>query len=348
MKKKICPICDTDLNGGNYCRLCKRIVFHPKVVEQNYYLNEKRSGAASGSRPDAGPAPAPAPAKPAGLPDYDGKKKTQPVYHPASKSSGASGRKKTPMLAKVVLAVFLFGIAANFLTVLMGVVARNVLVDRTYFEYSQNEPLLEEEDGDFGYEAYDLDPEKLREEGSSCSFYSHVDMDEGTAAMLAETFLTGHGVNEFSIEREDYNKRYVYDDGTESTIYDTCVTYLSPENPEGEAEEFFSISVGSDTGSGQLHYFQLEASDIGFAAEAAAVFSEAVDQLDGSVSAEPSEIRTGILDLQNANPENYEDDFSLYGDNWSVYGYKEADDFYSVYVESGEPYIDDEEYGDYT
>lgn len=346
MKKKICPICDSDLNGGNYCRLCKRIVFHPKVVEQNYYLNENRSGAASGIRPDAGPAPAPG--KPAGLPDYDTKKKTQPVYQPASKRSGASGRKKTPMLAKVVLAMFLFGIAANFLTVLMGVVARNVLVGRTYFEYSQNEPLLEEEDGDFGYEAYDLDPEQLRKEGRSCSFYSHVDMDEGTAAMLAETFLTGHGINEFSIEREDYNKRYVYDDGTESTIYDTCVTYLSPENPEGEAEEFFSISVGSDTGSGQLHYFQLEASDIGFAAEAAAVFSEAVDQLDGSVSAEPSEIRTGILDLQNANPENYEDDFSLYGDNWSVYGYKGADDSYSVYVESGEPYIDDEEYGDYT
>ena len=30
MKKKICPVCDSELLSGNYCRICKKIVWEPR------------------------------------------------------------------------------------------------------------------------------------------------------------------------------------------------------------------------------------------------------------------------------------------------------------------------------
>ncbi len=42
MKKKICPVCDSELLSGNYCRICKKIVWEPRYENRNFNLNESR------------------------------------------------------------------------------------------------------------------------------------------------------------------------------------------------------------------------------------------------------------------------------------------------------------------
>ena len=41
MEKKICPGCEHVLSGNHYCRVCRKWIWHPKVIHANYYLNER-------------------------------------------------------------------------------------------------------------------------------------------------------------------------------------------------------------------------------------------------------------------------------------------------------------------
>lgn len=41
MEKKICPVCEHVLRGNHYCRVCRKWIWHPKVIHANYYLNER-------------------------------------------------------------------------------------------------------------------------------------------------------------------------------------------------------------------------------------------------------------------------------------------------------------------
>lgn len=41
MEKKICPVCEHVLSGNHYCRVCRKWIWHPKVIHANYYLNER-------------------------------------------------------------------------------------------------------------------------------------------------------------------------------------------------------------------------------------------------------------------------------------------------------------------
>lgn len=40
MKKRICPVCDQEMQSSNYCRTCHRFVRKPYIRDINYYLNE--------------------------------------------------------------------------------------------------------------------------------------------------------------------------------------------------------------------------------------------------------------------------------------------------------------------
>ena len=360
MKKKICPICDTELKNGTYCRVCRKRVLHPKVEERNYYLNERHSGSGvpvngsfdrefrgSDSSPDrispasAGGGARTNPQKRQDTPYYEKKEKIQPIYRSSSeRSAGTAGRINTPSAAKVVIAVFLVIIAVNFMTVFMTVVKREMMTEKVELEYGADDFIWEEteEEENPGFEVVDLEPSMLKAAGESCSFYSHADMDGETAKALVESFLTGRGIGEFRIEEEAFNKKYVYEEEDDRTIFDTCVTYFPGGETGGGSGMGAPIyfSVGYDTGSGQLHYFQFETADIDFASEAAAVFSTILDQLDESQSIEPEAIRTGVFELQYADPEDYETDLWLQGDDWLLYGYKESDDSYYISVESSE------------
>ena len=41
MKKKICPVCDHVMKGSHYCRVCRKWIRHPNVINADYYLNER-------------------------------------------------------------------------------------------------------------------------------------------------------------------------------------------------------------------------------------------------------------------------------------------------------------------
>lgn len=40
MRKRICPVCDQEMQSSNYCRTCHRFVRNPYIRDINYYLNE--------------------------------------------------------------------------------------------------------------------------------------------------------------------------------------------------------------------------------------------------------------------------------------------------------------------
>lgn len=41
MKKRICPVCDSEMKWGHFCFGCRQWIREPKIVEVNYYLNER-------------------------------------------------------------------------------------------------------------------------------------------------------------------------------------------------------------------------------------------------------------------------------------------------------------------
>lgn len=41
MEKKICPVCEHVMSGKHYCRVCRKWIWHPKVIHADYYLNER-------------------------------------------------------------------------------------------------------------------------------------------------------------------------------------------------------------------------------------------------------------------------------------------------------------------
>lgn len=41
MKKRLCPVCDSEMKWGHFCFGCRQWIREPKIVEVNYYLNER-------------------------------------------------------------------------------------------------------------------------------------------------------------------------------------------------------------------------------------------------------------------------------------------------------------------
>lgn len=41
MAKRICPVCDQRMKSAHYCSVCRSFVRHPRIVEGNFYLNER-------------------------------------------------------------------------------------------------------------------------------------------------------------------------------------------------------------------------------------------------------------------------------------------------------------------
>lgn len=43
MAKRICPVCDQRMKSAHYCSVCRSFVRHPRIVEGDFYLNERHS-----------------------------------------------------------------------------------------------------------------------------------------------------------------------------------------------------------------------------------------------------------------------------------------------------------------
>ena len=88
MKKKICPVCDSELLSGNYCRICKKIVWEPRYENRNFNLNESRRSKPAFYDADE----ARTPKEP---PPVVKKSRPGPLYQPSSK--------KNPLPVSVVM-----------------------------------------------------------------------------------------------------------------------------------------------------------------------------------------------------------------------------------------------------
>lgn len=321
MKKKICPVCDTELVSGNYCRICRKIVWQPRYEYRNFNLNESRSGNHAYYDGDgAGTPQAP--------PPVIGKSRPGPVYRPSSK-------KKTLPASVVVTTIAAAFCLFVWISVKMNMAGQGFSGNLLFREEWLQEGELWE-DGDRKYLEIEISVEDAKAAGTACDWYQHSNLTAETAKKEMEAFLSGYQV---PVASEDYtdNRKYIYDDGSEETIYVSGTSYFIGS---ADTDSICMTEFNYDTATGQVHYFYVTDSDIEFVCAAVLKMAEVMDQSDSVKSVVPEELEAQIRRLPDSDPEDYNDDLWVRGDDWNVYGYLYSDK-YCVWVEAN---IRDESY----
>ena len=126
------------------------------------------------------------------------------------------------------------------------------------------------------------------------------------------------------------NWKYIYDDGSEETCYASGTSYFigSAGTDSACITEF-----NYDTATGQVHYFYVTDSDIEFVCDAVLKMAEVMDDSDSVKSVILEELEAQVRLLPYSDPEDYNDELWVWGDDWNVYGYL-YDDNYFVWVEA--------------
>ena len=315
MKKKICPVCDSELLSGNYCRICKKIVWEPRYENRNFNLNESRRSKPAFYDADE----ARTPKEP---PPVVKKSRPGPLYQPSSK--------KNPLPVSVVMTT----IAAAFclfvwISVKINMTGQGISGDIFFREeWLTQEELWE--DGDIGqYQEIEISEEEAKSAGTACGWYLHSGLTAETAKKAMEEFLAGYETPVVSENFTD-NWKYIYDDGSEETCYASGTSYFigSAGTDSACITEF-----NYDTATGQVHYFYVTESDIEFVCDAVLKMAEVTDDSDSVKSVILEELEAQVRLLPYSDPEDYNDELWVWGDDWNVYGYL-YDDNYFVWVEA--------------
>lgn len=349
MKKKICPVCDSELKPGNFCPVCKKIVWQPRYERRNYNLNESRGDAspysvkespADGERQyDDISTVEDVPPKTPG-PIY-GRAETQrrepevnhlppsgrpgPVYHPAG------GRRRNGFPPSVIIATALTAV------VIIGVIFAE---PRVPYGTGGDGLLLELPDGgdnwDDGYGStyreYEVSEEEARAAEADCDWYSHSGLTVTGAEEAIDDFIFEFDSIEVNIERYSDNRKYVYDDGRVETSFASGNIYHVKKANRGAGGE---IELNYDTSTGRVHYFYISGSDIDFVTSWVMRLGEIMDDSDSVKSMTAEEMEEALRTLPDMDPEDYDDELWLYGDDWYLYGYP-YDGMYSVWLEADE------------
>lgn len=353
MKKKICPICDAELKSGNFCPVCRKIVWQPRYESRNYNLNERRGDAspypvkerpAGGERQYDDIAPGENPpqktsepvhrrpeiqgADPKGrqweanqLPPSYGRR--GPVYHPAE------GRRRGGLPPSVIIA-----------TALTAVVIIGWIFAEPRVPYGTGDAglLLELPDGgegldggdSGGYQEYEVSEEEARAAEADCDWYLHSELTAGDAGEAIDSFLAELNGIEVRIEHYSDNRKYIYDDGHEENSFASGNRYYVIEANQGAGGE---IDLNYDTSTGRVHYFYISGRDIDFVTSWATRLGEIMDDADSVKSITLEEMEEALRRLPAMDPEDYDDELWLYGDDWYLYGYP-YDGMYSVWLEA--------------
>lgn len=332
MKKKICPVCDTELKPGNFCPVCKKIVWQPRYERRNYNLNESRGDASPYSLKES---PA------GGERQYDDiapreevpQKTPEPVYRRAEtqRYHPAGGRQRGGFPPSVIIATALTAV------VIIGVIFAE---PRVPYGTGGDGFILELPDGgdnwDDGYgstyQEYEMSEEEARAAESDCDWYSHSGLTVTGAEEAIDDFISEFGSIEVKIERYSDNRKYVYDDGRVETSFVSGNKYHVKEASPGAAGE---IELNYDTSTGRVHYFYISGSDIDFVTSWAMRLGEIMDDSDLMRSMAAKEMEEALRTLPGMDPEDYDDELWLYGDDWYLYGYP-YDGMYSVWLEADE------------
>lgn len=334
MKKRICPICDTEMKSTSYCRVCRSFVWHPRIEERNYYLNEGRSAA----KPASSQAAAPQTQKKIQPQTTYRRIETQPnrpLVQPTVQRKYENREQNAKNYTKLKsFLIFLFIILAiNIVLPLMQRVRDDFHSETVWVEEQPEQEQIWSEGNIQDMEMYELDAQQVRDAGERCTEVYHVDISLDAAKELTERFFAEYGISEYHIEEYSDNTLKIYDDGNEDTYYNTFTDYnYSESSGIGEGR----IEIGSDTGSGELHYFEVMSENLDTAIAAILTFVEAVDLSDHNQSMEAEKIQNGILENELVDPE-WEDIFWIQGDNWYLYMMK-MDDMYYLLLNAEEPF----------
>lgn len=323
MKKKMCPVCDAELKHGNFCPVCRKIVWQPRYERRNYNLNESRGDASPYSVKES----------PAGgerqyddiSPVEDTLQKTPgPVYHPAG------GRRGSGFPPSVIIA-----------TALAAVVIIGVIFAEPKVPYGTGGGLIRElpdggdnwDDG-YGstYKEYEVSEEEARAAESDCDWYSHSQLTVTGAEEAIDDFIFEFDSIEVNIERYSDNRKYVYDDGRVETSFASGNKYHVKKTNRGAGGE---IELNYDTSTGRVHYFYIFGSDIDFVTLWAMRLGGIMDDSDAVKSMTAEEMEEALRTLPGMDPEDYDDELWLYGDDWYLYGYP-YDGMYAVWLEADE------------
>lgn len=356
MQKKICPVCERPLTGSGYCRLCKKLVFKPLIRDVDYYLNELRPGhETTANERNGGRAQAALE-----VPEKDFREKAADLYKDATKKSEKTNRKKNVSKASgsqetvwneswqktsaskkdsrksrskiVPVAAFLiiFGVAVQFIPWIVHFMSDSGA--HRVQEYPENgtwewEDAIQEEanwdsgENSMGNEAdsiewVELDADEIKAAGLRCNGENHF----GIRFAEVERRVKEQGYDlglEVHMNCSSSNYQFDTGDGAVMEFFDTYYDY-SLWDESGETE--LSVVVGSDTGTGEVHFISVTARNPEFNEEAVQMMTAITDLTagkEGTVTAD--EIKAAADSVEFLEKPEY---------NYYIYGYD--DNGYSI------------------
>ena len=354
MQKKICPICERPLTGSGYCRLCRKLVFKPLIREVDYYLNETRPGQQTALNERNGgrsqttleipekdfrektadfyqdmkqKSGKGAQKQKASKTSKKASVKKETVWNEPlqKKSSKKEDKKKSkskflPFWAVLVIcgaAIQLIPLAVDFMadggSRLVQEEPQNDVWDweaeiQEADVWDDGEITIEEDTGSLEWE--ELDEEEIKAAGIRCSGEDHFSIRFIDVENLVKEEAYALGL-ETHMSLDSYNNRY--DEGGEiREFYDTYRTYAM-WNDDKRLE--MSVTVSSDTATGEVHFIALSAHNTETnqaAVQMMAALADLAAGQEGTLSAE--EISTAVDSLEYLEKLEY---------NYYIYGYED-------------------------
>lgn len=333
MQKKICPICNSELKNGRYCRVCRKVIWKPLVQEQNYHLNEQKQ------------------------PETQQREEIQ-------EREGLQNRHRRhfPFAAGLLLfTLFLCVLGVNHFIRMSRTVVHTIQEleqngsGQDLNDQDLNEPgadkqrVSDNEDAGYGeagyedagcgdegygdsfsaergtYESRELTASEVKNAGLHCNYYGHSSVGGEQMNLAVLELLRESGFGEIESEPYEYNERVSYQNGSEDTIYNTSFYYditafeknrLNGSKPS--SQDFIeSVEVGYDTATGETHYVTVYSQDIDFLVNAAIQVTACFDSLDPKEQPDDALIDEGLRGMDGESDEG--SDFWITKKNWELY-----------------------------
>lgn len=306
MQKKICPVCDTPLVNGRYCKNCRKFVKNPILWEQDFSLNEPRTGRVAPVSPQAD---VPKPVYQPQPPKTFSNSVSKPIYKPKRKGM-ALGVKIPLIISGVIVMLVLFALPVFLAVQESGISAE----DFPYIPSPDSD--YDDDDYDEAYEEYELTDEEVRAAGEACNVYDHGPIGRREMTRFIKRLLNDNSYGNVETNSDSYNMRWEYEEGDVETDYTTYVTFDLTGHADEDEESYMSASF--DTAVDELHYVYIYSGNEKFIMDAAKKLAVFMDKADSAQSLDAVELEEK-LDVIRTDPEG---DVWVAGDNWSLFVYR--------------------------
>ncbi len=290
MKQKICPSCDGKLKG-NYCPFCHKIVRKPLEWDVRYYLNERHPDWETDCDYHGTPEP---------VEDNPYKNPSESVF-PDIEISQEKKPKKKGKIGKIIVTILGIWIVINIIMAVIGSIAYEKIPERlaseafengigiSMSEYTDEAGIMISEEEDWNYEegVMELSDEEVMERremgfGDRCDTYTHFPVSDKVFSEKLEEYLAKEGLPIDSYDEYTVNLLYSYGEETESySSYNRTMEWYVLEPGMKETDYWSGVSLGSDTASGEIHWFEVELNDREQAFLTAAWAAQTIGELAG-------------------------------------------------------------------